>query len=82
MKYQELENNKNFQKGDSVILPVGFGYKILEVLEDDLGLYCEDSCGGKSNKRHIYSSEHNKWNTSLIKELGFRKIKTVDEKGN
>jgi len=75
MKYQELEDNKNFQKGDRVIIPVGFGYKILDVLEDDLGLYCVDPCGGKSSKRHIFISEHDKWDTSLIKELGFRKIK-------
>lgn len=46
--------------------------------EDLEGLYCKDACGGDTNKRHIYKTEHSGWDTSLIKELGFRKIKLVN----
>lgn len=63
-----------FKAGDIALLPCGLSYlREMEVFEDERGPYCIDPCGGETDKRHIYVSEHSSWDTSLIKEFGFRK---------
>lgn len=77
--FEEVENNRDFKKSDTVLLPIGFHYKVMTVLEDKEGLYCIDSVG-YSDKRYIYKTVFNNWDTSLILEKGFRKIKIHNEK--
>lgn len=72
--FEEVSNNRDFKKSDTVLLPMGFHYKVMTVLEDDNGLYCIDPCG-YSEKRYIHKSVLPNWDTSLILERGFRKIK-------
>lgn len=73
IKFLELEDNRNFKKGDTTFLPIGFSFKIEEVKQDKKGLYCMDG----NSKRYIHFSTYSKWDNSLIKELGFRKIQLL-----
>jgi hypothetical protein len=74
VRIKELEDNKNFKKGDLTLLPIGFGFKIEELKEDEKGLYLMDG----DSKRYVYHSTYNKWDNSLIKEYGFRIIELIN----
>lgn len=77
--FEEVENNRDFKYGDTVLLANTFHYKVMAVLEDKEGLYCIDPVG-YSDKRYIYKSVSINWDTALIHEKGFRKIKIYNEK--
>lgn len=74
IRFRELENNKDFKKGDTTFLPVGFGFLIQDILEDADGLYCMDG----SSRRYVHKSTYEKWDNSLIKDVYFRKIELVN----
>lgn len=73
IRFKELEDNRNFKKGDTTFLPVGFGFLIQDILEDDEGIYCMDG----DSRRYVYKSTYEEWDNSLINEVHFRKIELL-----